>query len=129
MFSGMNVMNEMMRKAQIESMKRGVELQSKAAEITRRKIEAMNDARKASQNYLACKIKEERAKERPDKEMIDALIDMRRSDSALRVSEIEQIELSHAMELENLDRLKETLDEMENPNQVLEVNPKLGLLS
>lgn len=125
-----------MRKQQIAQLRGALEMQTTAYDITRRKIEAMQDAKKAYWRMMTAKIATVRSEAPGDpkegKEYIESLIECRRAESCLRTAEIEQVELHHAMEGRNLDVLKEQMEQLENPSQLIQPHLHMkpsGLLS
>ena len=123
-----------MRKQQIAQLRGAFETQTAVYDITRRKIEAMNDAKKAYWRMMTAKIATVRSASvniKEGKEYIESLVECRRAESCLRTAEIEQVELHHTIEGRNLDMIKEQLEQLENPRQLVQahLNMRKGLLS
>lgn len=107
-----------MREQEIIQLKGAIEMQSTAHDITRRKIEAMNDGKKAVWRVFSERIEEARVSNK--KSLADAIIEQRRAESALRTCEIEQTELHHAVESQMLNQMKERLQMLQDPSPLVQ---------
>jgi 5,10-methylene-tetrahydrofolate dehydrogenase/methenyl tetrahydrofolate cyclohydrolase len=117
MFPQMSKQVEEMRKQQIEQLRGALDVQTTAYDITRRKIEAMNDLKKAQWKlYTELALFEKR---RNNPLIEEAYVEVRRATASQFTCDIEQVELHHAMEGRNLDAIREQLDKLENPSQLL----------
>jgi len=105
-----------MRKSEIESLMKAVEVQSESVKITARKIAAMKDRMLAESRLSDARADVDRRAGYIER--AEAWLQYGAADNALLACEIEQAELHHQIEKQNLEAIQDRLHFLQDPPQV-----------